>query len=154
VKFVQFDVRNHIVRRLPLLYVLRFLARRIPGWGRGLTANAVLERDYARFLYGDRCLYELPERPRLHILTTNVSNGGLSAFNRDGLFDLRMPLDHGMSAVIYWGEEKSHPGEAPWSIDLPRTPSAASPKPVRRMEASLEPSELRGGAGRSDTGSR
>src|SRR5262249_37792062 len=86
VKFVQFDVRNHIVRRLPLQYVLRFLAKLMPGRGRGLTANAILERYYARFLYGDRCLYEFPERPRLHILTTNVSNGGLSAFNRDGLF--------------------------------------------------------------------
>jgi predicted acylesterase/phospholipase RssA len=85
-KFVQFDVRNHIVRRLPLIYVLGFLAKRLPGRARGLTANAILERYYSRFLYGDRCLYELPERPRLHILTTNVSNGGLSVFNRDGLF--------------------------------------------------------------------
>jgi predicted acylesterase/phospholipase RssA len=86
VKFVQFDVRNHIVRRLPLLYVLGFLAKRLPGRRRGLTANAILERYYARFLYGGRCLYELPERPRLHILATNISNGGLSAFNRDGLY--------------------------------------------------------------------
>jgi predicted acylesterase/phospholipase RssA len=86
VKFVQFDVRNHIVRRLPLLYTLGFLAKRMPGRGRGLSANAILERYYARFLYGDRCLYELLERPRLHILATNVSNGGLSVFDRDGLF--------------------------------------------------------------------
>jgi predicted acylesterase/phospholipase RssA len=85
-KFVQFDVRNHIVRRLPLLYTLGFFAKRMPGRGRGLTANAILERYYARFLYGGRCLYELPERPSLHILTTNVSNGTLSVFNRDGLF--------------------------------------------------------------------
>ena len=80
VKFVQLDVRNHIVRRLPLLYVLRLLAKRLPGRGEGLTPNAILERYYARFLYGGRCLYELPETPRLHILATNVSNGGLSVF--------------------------------------------------------------------------
>jgi predicted acylesterase/phospholipase RssA len=86
VKFVQFDVRNHIVRRLPLLYFLGFLAKLTPGRPRVLTANAILERYYARFLYGGRCLYELPERPRLRILATNVSNGGLSVFSRDGLF--------------------------------------------------------------------
>jgi predicted acylesterase/phospholipase RssA len=85
-KFVQFDVRNHIVRRIPLTYVLGFFARRLPGRPRALTVNAILERYYSRFLYGDRCLYELPESPRLHILTTNVSNGGLSVFDRDGLF--------------------------------------------------------------------
>jgi predicted acylesterase/phospholipase RssA len=86
VRLVQFDVRNHIVRRLPLLYVARFFAKLMLGRGRSLTANAILEHYYARFLYGDRCLYELPERPSLHILATNVSNGGLSVFNRDGLF--------------------------------------------------------------------
>jgi predicted acylesterase/phospholipase RssA len=86
VKFVQFDVRNHIVRRMPLLYVLSFLAKLMPRRPRGLTANGILERYYARFLYGGRCLYELPEKPRLHILATNVSNGGLTVFNRDGLF--------------------------------------------------------------------
>jgi predicted acylesterase/phospholipase RssA len=86
VKLVQFDVRNHIVRRLPLLYVLSFLARLMPGRPRVLTANAILERYYSRFLFGGRCLYELPERPRLYILSTNVSNGGLSVFSRDGLY--------------------------------------------------------------------
>jgi predicted acylesterase/phospholipase RssA len=85
-KFVQFDVRNHIVRRLPLVYILGLFARRLPGRPRALSVNAILERYYSRFLYGDRCLYELPETPRLHILTTNVSNGGLSVFDRDGLF--------------------------------------------------------------------
>jgi predicted acylesterase/phospholipase RssA len=79
-------VRNHIVRRLPLLYGISFLAKLTPGRPRVLTANAILERYYVRLLYGDRCLYELPERPRLRILATNVSNGGLSVFSRDGLF--------------------------------------------------------------------
>jgi predicted acylesterase/phospholipase RssA len=86
VKFVQFDVRNHIVRRLPLLYGLGLVSKLLPGRPRVLTANAILERYYARFLFGGRCLYELPERPRLRILATNVSNGGLSVFSRDGLF--------------------------------------------------------------------
>jgi predicted acylesterase/phospholipase RssA len=85
-KFVQFDVRNHIVRRLPLLYGLGFLSKLTPGRPRFLTANAILERYYSRFLYGGRCLYELPEKPKLRILATNVSNGGLSVFSRDGLF--------------------------------------------------------------------
>ena len=86
VRFVQFDVRNHIVRRIPLQFVLRILAR-LRLWQRcNLTPNANLERYYKNLLYGDRCLYELPEKPALHILTTNVSNGGLSVFNRQGLF--------------------------------------------------------------------
>jgi predicted acylesterase/phospholipase RssA len=85
-KFVRFDVRNHIVRRLPFLYIVGFIAKRMPGRPRTPTAAAILERYYARFLYGDRCLYELPETPRLHMLATNVSNGGLSVFDRDGLF--------------------------------------------------------------------
>jgi predicted acylesterase/phospholipase RssA len=86
VRFVQFDVRNHIVRRLPLQWLLRFFAMLSRQHVRNLTPNAVLERYYQKFLYGDRCLYQLPEQPMLHILTTNVSNGGLSVFNRNGLF--------------------------------------------------------------------
>ncbi len=86
VKFVQYDVRNRIVRRLPMQIPIRFMAKLTRQQGRNLTPNAILERYYRKFLYGDRCLYELPEQPSLHILTTNVSNGGLSVFNRQGLF--------------------------------------------------------------------
>lgn len=86
VRFAQFDVRNHIVRRYPMLYVLRLMAKLTFQSSRNLTPNAILERHYRNMLYGDRCLYELPEKPALHILTTNVSNGGLSVFNRDGLY--------------------------------------------------------------------
>src|SRR5262245_41288219 len=42
VKFVQFDVRNHIVRRLPLMYALSYFSRWMPKRGRSLTANAIL----------------------------------------------------------------------------------------------------------------
>jgi predicted acylesterase/phospholipase RssA len=86
VKFVQFDVRNYIVRRLPLQFPLRLLAKLTRRPVRHLTANTILERCYAKHLYGDRCLYELPKTPALHMLATNVSNGGLSVFNRNGLF--------------------------------------------------------------------
>ena len=86
VRFVQFDVRNHIVRRLPLQFLLRPLTRLRLWQRRRLTPNANLERYYQTMLYGDRCLHELPEQPALHILTTNVSTGGLSVFNREGLY--------------------------------------------------------------------
>ena len=85
VHFVQHDVRNRIVRRLPLLFPLR-LAAKVTGWhAPGLMPNALLERDYRQFLYGDRRLFELPEQPALHMLSTNVSDGVMAVFNRDGL---------------------------------------------------------------------
>ena len=85
VRFVQHDVRNRIVRRLPLLFPLR-LAAKVTGWhAPGLAPNALLEQDYRRFLYGDRRLFELPEQPALHMLSTNVSDGVMAVFNRDGL---------------------------------------------------------------------
>ncbi len=85
IRFVQHDVRNRIVRRLPLLFPMRALAKG-GGFSAGrFTPNALLERTYREFLYGDKRLFELPERPGLHILATNVSDGVLSVFNRDGL---------------------------------------------------------------------
>ncbi len=86
VRFVQFDVRNRVVRRMPLQYALRPFVKPTPLDSAKLTPNTILERYYRVMLYGDRRLYELPEQPNLHILTTNVSNGGLSVFNRHGLF--------------------------------------------------------------------
>jgi predicted acylesterase/phospholipase RssA len=108
IRFVQHDVRNRIVRRLPLLFPLR-LAAKVAGWhAPGLTPNAVLERYYRDFLYGDRRLFELPEQPRLHILATNVGDGVMAVFNRDGLHvqkreqGERDPFHHvpGQSAAI------------------------------------------------------
>lgn len=86
VNFVQFDVRNHVVRRLPLQYPARILSQLARYPSRNLTPNAILEKCYERYLYGDTCLYQLPEQPMLHILATSVSNGGLSVFNRNGLY--------------------------------------------------------------------
>ncbi len=85
IRFVQHDVRNRIVRRLPLMFPIRLLGKAI-GWDApAFTPNAILEKYYRRFLYGDRRLFELPEKPALHIMSTNVSDGVMAVFNRDGL---------------------------------------------------------------------
>jgi predicted acylesterase/phospholipase RssA len=88
-RFVQFDLRNHIVRRLPLTFPIRLAGRLVGSETERLSPNAFLESYYRHFLFGDRRLFELPERPNLHILTTNVSDGTLAAFNRNGLHILR-----------------------------------------------------------------
>src|SRR3954469_6704481 len=87
--FTQMDVRNRIVRRFPLGLALRW-----PRWllglsNRRLTRIGLLEQQYERHLYGDKSLFELPEWPQLHILSTNLSEGCLCSFNRDGLWMLQ-----------------------------------------------------------------
>jgi predicted acylesterase/phospholipase RssA len=119
VRFVKYDVRNRIVRRLPMQFPLRWLAKLGRRQVRTLTPNAILEHYYRTLLYGDRCLYELPERPLLHILATNVSNGGLSVFNRNGLF-LQERQAPGGSAFQYI------PGQL---ASLPRVVGASSAFP-------------------------
>ena len=85
IRFVQHDVRNRIVRRLPLLFPIRLFGK-LTGWSAAnFTPNALLEKYYRTFLYGDRRLFELPEQPALHILATNVSDGVMAVFNREGL---------------------------------------------------------------------
>lgn len=86
IRFVQLDIRNRVVRRYPLAVPLR-AARRLAFQrpDRQLTRTGLLEYHYEKYLYGDTCLFELPERPRLYILATNLSEGCLCAFTRDGL---------------------------------------------------------------------
>jgi predicted acylesterase/phospholipase RssA len=84
--FVRFDARNHIARRIPFLAPFRFLQRFRLRWvSRNFTETRLLEGLYARHLYGDARVHQLPELPELHLLTTNVSEGGLCSFTRDGL---------------------------------------------------------------------
>ncbi len=86
IRFVQLDVRNRVVRRFPLTMPLRALNRlALQRPHRQLTRTGLLEYHYEKFLYGDTCLFQLPERPRLSILATNLSEGCLCAFTRDGL---------------------------------------------------------------------
>lgn len=85
-RFVQLDIRNRVVRRYPLAMPLRAMRRlgfRRPC--RQLTRTGLLEYHYEKFLFGDTCLFQLPEKPRLYMLATNLSEGCLCAFTRDGL---------------------------------------------------------------------
>src|SRR6516225_3310451 len=87
--FVRLDVRNRIVRRFPLMLPLRWLRWFLGLPTRKLSRTGQLESHYEKFLYGDKSLFELPEQPRLHILATNLSEGCLCAFSREGLLMLR-----------------------------------------------------------------
>jgi predicted acylesterase/phospholipase RssA len=87
--FVRLDVRNRITRRFPLTLPLRWPRRLLGRSNRRLTRTGLLEYHYERFLYGDRSLFELPEKPQLHILATNLSEGCLCSFTRSGLLMVR-----------------------------------------------------------------
>lgn len=87
--FVRLDVRNRIVRRFALGLAARWPRRLLGFSNRELTRTGLLEEHYRDYLYGDKSLFELPEYPQLHILTTNVSEGCLCSFNRNGLLVMR-----------------------------------------------------------------
>jgi predicted acylesterase/phospholipase RssA len=92
--FVRLDVRNRITRRFPLMAPLR-LPRRLLGLSnRELTRTGLLESHYRDHLLGDVSLFQLPERPQLHILATNLSEGCLCSFNRNGLLMMRRQPGH------------------------------------------------------------
>jgi len=84
--FIRLDVRNRILRHFPLGLQLRGPRRVLGLSNRQLTRTGWLEKYYEKHLYGDKSWFELPERPVLHILATNLSEGCLCSFNRDGLW--------------------------------------------------------------------
>src|SRR5579863_993611 len=87
--FVRLDVRNRIMRRFPLAFPLRWPRRLLGYSNRMLTRVGWLEYYYSKHLFGDYSLFQLPERPQLHILATNLSEGCLCSFNRNGLLLMR-----------------------------------------------------------------
>src|ERR1043166_4265060 len=87
--FIQLDIRNRILRRFPLMLPLGGLRRLIGKSNRKLTRAGLLERHYRKHLYGDVSLFELPKSPKLHLLSTNLSEGCLCSFHRDGLLVAR-----------------------------------------------------------------
>src|SRR4051794_34013337 len=93
--FVRLDVRNRIVRRYPLGFLLRWPRRMAGLSNRRLPRAGLLEYHYEKFLYGDTSLFQLPENPRLHLLATNLSEGRLCSFNRDGLWMIRREVGQG-----------------------------------------------------------
>ena len=93
--FVRLDVRNRIVRRFPFISLgaaARWLTRR--PYDRRYSRTGLLEQYYSKYLYGATCLYELPARPELHLLATNLSEGCICSFTRSGLImQRRLPGD-------------------------------------------------------------
>jgi predicted acylesterase/phospholipase RssA len=83
---VRLDVRNRIVRRYGLGFALRGPRRLLGLSNRRLTRTGLLEYHYEKYLYGDTSLFQLPETPCLHLLATNLSEGRLCSFQRDGLW--------------------------------------------------------------------
>jgi predicted acylesterase/phospholipase RssA len=92
--FVRLDVRNRIARRYPLAFPLRWPRRLLGCSNRKLTRTGLLEYHYERHLFGDVSLFELPEKPALHVLATNLSEGCLCSFNRSGLLMVRRGPGH------------------------------------------------------------
>src|SRR5262249_29424952 len=86
---VSLDVRNRIIRRFPLTLPLRWSRRLLGRSNRKLSRTGLLEYHYEQFLYGDTSLFELPEKPQLHILATNLSEGCLCSLHRNGLLMVR-----------------------------------------------------------------
>ncbi len=92
--FVRLDVRNRITRRFPLSFLVRWPRRLLGLSNRKLTRTGLLEHYYETHLYGDTSLFQLPTCPQLHILATNLSEGCLCSFNRDGLWMVRRQPGH------------------------------------------------------------
>ncbi|WP_165063903.1 patatin-like phospholipase family protein [Paludisphaera rhizosphaerae] len=86
IRFIRLDVRNRIVRRFPAAAAGNAF-RLLLGLGRSRrwTRPGLLEAQYERHLYGDKCLYELPAMPQLQMLSTNLNEGCLCSFTRSGL---------------------------------------------------------------------
>jgi predicted acylesterase/phospholipase RssA len=70
-------------------FSVRWLRRLLGLSNRSLTRTGLLESHYEEHLFGDTSLFELPESPQLHILATNLSEGCLCSFNRNGLLVMR-----------------------------------------------------------------
>ena len=117
--FVRLDVRNRIVRRFPLCLPVSWTRRLLGLSNRRLTMTGLLEYHYEKYLYGDTSLFELPQRPELHMLATNLSEGCLCSFNRNGLMMMHRQPGHTVRI------ERIHVGLA--TVPMAVTASSAFP---------------------------
>jgi predicted acylesterase/phospholipase RssA len=92
--FVRLDVRNRIVRRYALGLALHWPRRLVGRSNRRLSRAGLLEYHLENYLYGDTSLFQLPDHPRLHILATNLSEGRICSFNRNGLWMIHRETGH------------------------------------------------------------
>ena len=111
--FVRMDVRNRIARRVLLTVPLRWPRRLLGLSNRKLTRTGLLEYHYEKHLYGDTGLFELPESPQLHILATNLTEGCLCSFSRDGLLMMRRQGGHRFRLDHRRGRQAPGCGSAP-----------------------------------------
>lgn len=117
--FVRLNVRSRILRRFPLTVPVRWVRRLLGKSNRKLTRTGLLEYHYEKHLYGDVSLFELPTTPKLHLLTTNLSEGCLCSFSRDGLAMVRRQPGHGFRI------DRIHTGLA--TVPMAVTASSAFP---------------------------
>ena len=117
--FVRLDVRNRIFRRFPLSLPLLGPRRLLGLSNRKLTRTGLLEQEYEKHLFGDTSLFQLPEQPELHILATNLSEGCLCSFNRNGLLIMHRQPGHAVRI------ERMHVGLA--TVPMVVTASSAFP---------------------------
>jgi predicted acylesterase/phospholipase RssA len=117
--FIRLDVRNRIVRRFPLSFLVRWPLRLLGRSTRKITRTGLLEYHYEQYLYGDTSLFQLPASPELHILATNLSEGCLCSFNQDGLWMMRRKPGHGVRI------DRIHTGLA--TVPMAVTASSAFP---------------------------
>ena len=119
ISFVRLDVRNRITRRFPLSLPLLWPRKLLGLSNRKLTRTGLLEYHYKKYLYGDTSLFELPQRPELHMLATNLSEGCLCSFNRNGLLMMHRQPGHAVRI------ERIHAGLA--TVPMAVTASSAFP---------------------------
>ncbi len=99
IRFVRLDVRGRLIRRFlvygPFVRIARpFLFWR-SRWQPILTQS--LARYYDTQLYKGATLHEMPSKPRIHVLSTNLNKGSLTAFSQDEI--RHYPADQNSSSV-------------------------------------------------------